>query len=118
MICVNFYVRKNDEMKHTAITLEEMLESLRSDIAKLKKLAGEKKPDIVLLDINMPKNNGLEVLRKLVPEMRGTGFIMISGNDDENVARDCLTYGAFDYVSKPLNLDVLEKVITSRLLPR
>ena len=42
-LCVNFYVRKGDEMKHTAITLEEMLESLRSDIAKLKKLAEEKK---------------------------------------------------------------------------
>ena len=40
---VNFYVRKNDEMKHAAMTLEEMLESLKRDIEKMKKLAEEKR---------------------------------------------------------------------------
>ena len=40
-LSVNFYVRKSDEMKHTAVTLEEMVESLRGDIDKMKKLADE-----------------------------------------------------------------------------
>ena len=41
-LSVNFYVRKSDEMKHTAVTLEEMVESLRADIEKMKRLADER----------------------------------------------------------------------------
>lgn len=40
-LSVNFYVRKGDELKHTAMTLEEMLESLRHDIEKMKKSADD-----------------------------------------------------------------------------
>ena len=79
-------------------------------------LARARKPDLILLDIFMPGKNGLEVLTELVPEMPGTGFMMITGNDDEEVARGCLAHGAFDYVSKPINLEALKTVIKSRLL--
>ena len=73
------------------------------------------RPDIVLLDIYMPKKDGVSVLKELSPEMPGTGFIMITGNEDEEVARECLQLGAFDYVTKPINMDVLRKTIEPRL---
>lgn len=78
--------------------------------------ARARKPDIVLLDISMPKKTGVEVLKELLPEMPGTGFMMISGNNDEDVARDCLRTGAFDYIAKPVNLAALGEIIKARLL--
>lgn len=73
------------------------------------------RPDIVLLDIYMPNLDGVEVLKQLAPEMPRTGFIMISGGTDEEVARSCLRLGAFDYITKPINMAQLEKIISVRL---
>ena len=84
--------------------------------AEALELARARRPDIVLLDIYMPGKNGVEVLKELAPEMPKTGFIMITGNEDEEVARDCLKFGAFDYISKPIDLHTLEKTIKARLL--
>lgn len=81
-------------------------------------IARGRAPDIVLLDLAMPGKNGLEVLRKLVPEMPGTGFIIVTGNEDEALARACLQLGAFDYVPKPVDLEVLARSVKARLLAR
>jgi DNA-binding response OmpR family regulator len=86
------------------------------DGAEALELARTRRPDIVLLDILMPKKNGIEVLRELVPEMPAAGFVMITGNEDEEIARQCLELGAFDYVSKPIALEVLGEIIKARLL--
>lgn len=80
------------------------------------RLAREKKPDLILLDIFMPGKDGLDVLKDIGPEMPGVGIIMITGNEDEEVARECLRLGAFDYVPKPVNLDALAERIRARLL--
>ncbi|MBI4802463.1 MAG: response regulator [Elusimicrobia bacterium] len=91
----------------------EILEA--EDGAAAIKLARARRPDLVLLDISMPKRNGVEVLKELLPEMPETGFMMISGNDDEETARECLRLGAFDYVAKPMNLAALGELIKARL---
>lgn len=80
------------------------------------RLAREKKPDIILLDISMPGKSGIEVLKELAPELPDTGFIMITGNEDEELAKSCLDIGATDYIPKPINLEALKKVIQARLL--
>lgn len=87
-----------------------------ADGLKAVSLARARRPDLVLLDISMPEKTGVEVLRELAPEMPETGFMMITGNEDEELARDCLGLGAFDYASKPLNLDTLRDTIKARLL--
>lgn len=86
------------------------------DGAETLELARLRRPDIILLDILMPGKDGVEVLKELAPELPGTGFVMITGNEDEDVARQCLEFGAFDYVSKPIILDVLGEIIKARLL--
>ena len=79
-------------------------------------IARERRPDIVLLDITMPKKDGVRVLRELVPEMPDTGFLMLSSNDDEEVARACIRIGAFDYITKPPRITALKTVISACLL--
>jgi len=86
------------------------------DGAAAEVLAREKRPDIVLLDILMPRKNGVEVLKELAAEMPEMGIIMISGGDDEETARDCLNLGAVDYISKPFNLPAVTRTIGARLL--
>jgi len=80
------------------------------------RVALEKRPDIILLDIFMPGKNGVEVLETLSRELPGTGIMMLSGNDDEEIARSCTTKGACDYFPKPPNLDMIELAVKARLL--
>jgi len=80
------------------------------------RLALERRPDIVLLDIFMPGKDGVEVLKTLRAELPLTGVMMVSGNDDEELAKACLTKGAFDYITKPPNLDAVEGTVKGRLL--
>jgi len=79
-------------------------------------MARARRPDIVLLDIFMPEKDGVEVLKELLPEMPEAGFMMITGNADEEIARQCLELGAFDYISKPISLEVLGSTLKARLL--
>lgn len=71
--------------------------------------------DLVLCDIKMPKMDGVEVLeagRKLKPE---TPFIMISGHGDLNTAVQTMRIGAFDYISKPPDLNRLLTTVRNAL---
>lgn len=79
-------------------------------------LVRERKPDILLLDLHMPGMNGLDVLKNLLPELPRAGFLMVTGNEDEVLARECLENGAFDYVPKPVKMDSLLLRIRGRLL--
>ena len=81
-------------------------------------LARGRRPDIVLLDISMPGKSGIEVLGELAPDMPGTGFIMVTGNADEELARRCLELGACDYLPKPMDLDGLADTVEARLRVR
>jgi CheY-like chemotaxis protein len=74
------------------------------------------RPDVMLLDIYMPGLSGVDalpVLRAIAPDMR---IIMVSGSSDEQAARRTLTYGAFDYIVKPVDLRRLTQVVETALL--
>ncbi|MBI4349886.1 MAG: response regulator [Elusimicrobia bacterium] len=81
-------------------------------------LALERIPDIVLLDLSMPGKTGLEVLKELAPGMPGTGFIIVTGNDDDEAAASCLRFGAFDYIPKPMSMSCLARSVKTWLLGR
>jgi two-component system, NtrC family, nitrogen regulation response regulator NtrX len=62
--------------------------------------------DAVLCDIKMPKMDGMEVLEKIL-EKSDTPVIMISGHGNIDTAVEAIKVGAFDYISKPLDLNRL-----------
>ncbi|TKD61365.1 sigma-54 dependent transcriptional regulator [Flavobacterium sp. ASW18X] len=71
--------------------------------------------DLVLCDIKMPKMDGVEVLeaaKKLKPEIP---FIMISGHGDLDTAVNTMRLGAFDYISKPPDLNRLLTTVRNAL---
>ena len=81
-------------------------------------LALVRRPDAAVLDVSMPGMDGVAVLRELAPELPGTGFIMLSGRDDGDVARACLEIGALDYLTKPADIEKVEGIIRTFLRER
>jgi DNA-binding response OmpR family regulator len=60
-------------------------------------------PDVVLLDITMPRLGGLEALAALRAIAPAVQVIMLSGQTDVELAKRTLSFGAFDYVTKPVD---------------
>lgn len=65
--------------------------------------------NLILLDVHMPKMNGLEVLRRVREIDREVGIIMVTAVHEEEAGRQALTLGACDYITKPLDFPYLER---------
>ena len=101
-----FFTKKNYQVR-TAVTAEEAIRILETESM-----------DAVLLDIVLPGMSGLEALSRIRTRWPGLPVVMVSGQDDEEVAKETLKAGAFDYVVKPLNFDYLERTIYLKLAER
>src|SRR5919108_421563 len=79
-------------------------------------------PELVLLDIEMPVKNGLEVLKELRQRGRDTTTIMITAYGTIDRAVQAMKEGAFDFITKPFDLDhivlVVEKALERERLKR
>ena len=71
--------------------------------------------DLVLCDIKMPKMDGVEVLEKVHKIKPEIPFIMISGHGELETAVETMRLGAFDYISKPPDLNRLLNAIRNAL---
>jgi len=67
--------------------------------------------DLVFCDIKMPGMDGIEVLDKIGEMEIETQVVMISGHGDLDTAVDCIKKGAFDYISKPPDLNRLLQTV-------
>lgn len=63
--------------------------------------------DVVVLDIRMPGIDGHEALSQILEIRPGTRVIMLTGHGGEESAKKALEQGAFDYLSKPCDMDIL-----------
>jgi len=71
--------------------------------------------DVVLLDIKMPRRDGMEVLETLSEEMPELPVVMISGHADIKTAVDATKLGAFDFIEKPPDLNRLLLTVRNAL---
>ncbi|MDK2957798.1 MAG: hypothetical protein PWQ57_3296 [Desulfovibrionales bacterium] len=65
------------------------------------------KPHVIVLDIRMKGMSGHETLKKIKEREPSIPVIMLTGHGDSESARKCLEIGAFDYLSKPADSDLL-----------
>jgi two-component system, chemotaxis family, chemotaxis protein CheY len=66
------------------------------------------KPDLMVMDIHLPKMNGVMAINKMKPRLPDTKFLAVSGDKDRRVVAEALKAGASDYVVKPIKWDVLK----------
>jgi two-component system response regulator len=78
-----------------------------------KKILDAQYPGFILLDLNMPKKDGREVLKEIKqhPELKKIPVIIFTTTKNENEIRRCYELGANTYVVKPVSFDGLVKVI-------
>jgi DNA-binding NtrC family response regulator len=69
---------------------------------------GERAPDVVLLDLRLPDQSGLEVLEAVRRASHSTDVIMLTGHGSIDTAIESIRMGAFDYIAKPCPLDELQ----------
>ncbi len=91
---------------HLASDGEQGLEVIRE-------LGSEHRLDLVLLDYNLPRKSGLEVLRECKgdPDLRSIPVVMLSGSGEDRDIRRCYEHHANAYVTKPLEFDRFNDVI-------
>lgn len=74
------------------------------------------KLDLILCDIKMPKKDGIEVLDFIIKKYSEIPVIMISGHGDLETAVESMRLGAFDYISKPPDLNRLLNSVRAALI--
>jgi len=67
--------------------------------------------DITLLDIKMPKKDGLETLKELRKISPSSKIIIATGYKSVDIAQEALDLGASDYIVKPFDRDKIKKVV-------
>ncbi len=106
-----------DDEKEFVLTLSERLESrnLGSAIAydgeEAMAIMEVDAPDVMVLDLKMPGIDGLEVLRRVKRERPATEVIILTGHGSEQERRRAMELGAFAYLEKPANIDVLAEAM-------
>jgi DNA-binding NtrC family response regulator len=84
----------------------------RSALDKVREL----RPQLVLLDMIMPGMHGIEVLQEVKKIDPTIGIIMVTVVTDKAQAKKAIQLGAYDYITKPVDLNYLENVVMVKIL--
>ena len=100
-----------------SITLDRMDIATRTceDVASAKQTLSHDTYDLCLTDMRLPDGDGLELVEWIQREVPGTPVAVITAHGSVEAAVRALKLGAFDFVSKPLDLNDLRKLVTAAL---
>ena len=108
--------------------LQDRLESLALRVSKAAtarkafELLSKDYPDVMLLDIEIPDQNGMEVLRQIRRQEINTAVVMITAYATVDRAVEAMKEGAYDFITKPFNADqialTVEKALERQRLKR
>ena len=90
-----------------------LLEAASVDVAIRK--VQEERPQVVLLDILMPKTEGIEILRQIKTIHSSCEVIMLTGVNSQQLAAKALDFGAFDFIGKPFDVVELRQKVKRAL---
>jgi putative two-component system response regulator len=105
-------------LKQISAQLAELYEvSLAKSGEIALQICADEKPDLILLDMEMPGMDGFEVLSRLQsdPALKHIPVIFLTGNYDSASEIRCLEAGAVDFFTKPANTDILRRRISLHL---
>jgi DNA-binding NtrC family response regulator len=71
----------------------------------------EEEPEVMILDLKMPGIDGLEVLRKVKQTRPEIEVIILTGHGSQKDREICMELGAFAYLQKPVDIDVLSQTL-------
>ena len=91
------------QMGHASVTATDGVDALEK--------MEEKQFDIVITDINMPRLNGVGLIKRITSDFSDTDVIAITGYQTEYNYTDIISLGASDFISKPINIDEFEAKI-------
>ena len=91
------------QMGHASVTAADGIDALEK--------MEEKQFDIVITDINMPRLNGVGLIKRIASDFSDTDVIAITGYQTEYNYTDIIALGASDFISKPINIDEFEAKI-------
>jgi chemotaxis family two-component system response regulator Rcp1 len=116
----NFFPRTE---VHCQFTVAVNGEEASNFIHKRGSYAEREIPDLFILDLNLPRKNGKEVLSEIKesPDLNAVPVLMLTGSDNSAEKLACLELGASRFLVKPIGLDALNdlfSVITEYLLLR
>ncbi len=108
-----------DDSESVRLTLRDMIEAGKHKIVAeavdgidtLEKFDSIK-PDVLLLDVAMPKKDGIETLIELMKSNPKPKVIMITALDDMELIENCIKLGALAYITKPFNTDDILNAIS------
>ena len=84
---------------------------LASNVEDAVRLIGERQPTLIMMDIRMPGVDGLQALKQIRSTFPGVYVVMMTGYGTSQTSIDAIREGAYDYLTKPLDLDELRDVI-------
>lgn len=91
------------QMGHISVTAVDGVDALEKMV--------EKQFDIVITDINMPRMNGVGLIKRIASDYNDTDVIAITGYQMEYNYTDIIALGASDFICKPINIDEFEAKI-------
>lgn len=102
--------RRNTRLMLSEIGYVEVV-AIASNGKQAVEMTEEQRPDIVVLDINMPEMDGLTAFKHIVQMFPGTGCIFISGEKDEVTVQKAAAIGANAFLAKPFTIEEIEDAI-------
>ncbi len=121
---MEFSILVADDEKNIRFGLGQALEGegyntyLAENGAKALEIVGKENIDIVITDLRMPEMTGEELLKKLSKEHKNIPVIILTGHGTIENAVQTMRDGAYDFMTKPLNLDHLFLIIKRALKNR
>ena len=91
------------------LILRDMGTAVAQDGQSALNMIAEDKPDVLVLDLKMPGIDGIEVLRRVKESHAEVEVIVLTGHGSEADRVKCLELGAFAYMHKPVDIDMLSK---------
>ncbi|MGH9832702.1 MAG: sigma-54-dependent transcriptional regulator [Blastocatellia bacterium] len=95
-------------LKNYSVTEAASVEAARQVVSK-------SRPDLILLDNNLPGASGLDYLRELAASDNAPPVVMITAHGSERTAVEAIKAGAYDYLAKPFEVDELRLVVKNAL---